>query len=202
MVSLSEFQSISRERHFAAIAHHEAAHAVHGLSIGWRLRGKGVRLFSAAGGLAQFVPSDCYTNHQFCINKLIGHAAECRLGYKAAYNETEVREILDRMKDLLAEKESADSDIFEINDEYSTLQMIQNTSPGTPIEDIIEYFLSFEEMAIEAANEHWADIERVAHALLAKIPPEQELFKPFPRGQIWLKHSEVKKLMAVPACGN
>jgi hypothetical protein len=163
-------------------------------AVGRGMQKDTTRLFSAAGGVAPFVSSSRHTNHQFCIQQLIGHAAECRLGYGGAYTEADVRRFLDQMKELLAEEEDVDSGLFDGNDEYSALRMIQDTSPGATIEDIVEYFLFFQEMAIQAANEHWTAIERVARALLDKIPSSHELFRPFPRGRVWLTHNEVKKL--------
>jgi hypothetical protein len=192
----------------AVIAYHEAGHAVHGRSLGWWLSDGGVEIYPAHVTHTRTAPGRT-DDHKLCINALVGRVAERRyLGLPLAYAELEVHDFLydlDAHIDAVREAEDEGTGDGILGDVCATLKMIRDVHPGMSDDDVIDHFMHFEEEAIEAVEELWPDIEKIAKALLAKIPPDLagavKSLAPLPDCRVWLSDEEVEELIG-PGTGH
>jgi hypothetical protein len=188
----------------AVVAYHEAGHCVHGRSLGWWLSDGGVEIYPAHCTHTRTAPGRT-DDHGLCVNALIGRIAVRRyLRLPLAYDELEVQDFLydldeeiDRARE--AEDEGAGDGI--LNDVCATLKMIRDGHPDMPDDDVVTHFMHFEAKAIEAVEELWGDIEKIAKALLAKIPPDlaNAVKSDLPDCRVWLSDEEVEELIGRPA---
>jgi hypothetical protein len=197
-----EFSS-GAKLNLATVAYHEAGHTAHGRSLGWWLSDGGVEIYPAHCTHTRTAPGRS-DDHELCVNALIGRVAERRyLGLPLAYAELEVQDMLaDLDEEIDRVHEAEDEGIGDgiLNDVCATLKMIRDVHPDMPDDDIVVHFMHFEAKAIDAVEELWPSIEKIAKALLAKIPPDlADAAKSGPSDcRVWLSDEEVEELIGRP----